>query len=86
VKGHPCGVFSVTGDFSRKQFPDFDGNFTDEDVTIQSGKIWLSLIYPIILKEELDTIQSFKSGGQGGLVGRGQGTVKVSVEREWKAL
>ena len=86
VKGHPCGVFTVTGDFSRKQFPDFDGNFTDEDVTIQSGKIWLSLIYPIILKEELDTIQSFKSGGQGGLVGRGQGTVNVSVEREWKAL
>lgn len=86
VKGHPCGVFTVTGDYSRKQFPDFDGNLTDEDVTIQSGKIWLSLIYPIILKEELDTIQSFKSGGQGGLVGCGQGTVKVSIEREWKAL
>jgi len=86
VEGHPCGVFSVTGDFSRKQFPDFEGDLTDEDVTIQSGKIWLSLVYPVILREELDTVQTFKSGGQGGLVGRGQGTVKLSVKRDWKAL
>ena len=86
VEGHPCGVFSVTGDFSRKNFPDFEGNVTDEDITIQSGKIWLSLVYPVILKEELDTIQTFKSGGQGGLVARGQGTVKVSVTRAWKRI
>ena len=52
VAGHPCGVFSVSGTYSRKKFPDFEGNLTDEDVTIQSGKIWLSLIHPIVLKEE----------------------------------
>jgi hypothetical protein len=86
VAGHPCGVFSVSGTYSRKKFPDFEGNLTDEDVTIQSGKIWLSLIHPIVLKEELETIQSTRTGGQGGLTGRGQGTVKVAVKREWKAL
>jgi hypothetical protein len=84
VNGHPCGVFAVTGHFSRKQFTDFEGNFTDEDVSIQSGKLWLSLIYPLILREETDTIQSTKSGGGGGLAARGQGSVKVSVIREWK--
>lgn len=86
VSGHPCGVFSVTGDFSRKKFPDLEGNLSDEDVTIQSGKIWLSLLYPLVLKEDLDTIQSFKSGGQGNLVGKAQGTVKHRVTREWKKL
>lgn len=86
VAGHPCGVFSVTGDFSRKQFPDFEGNVIDEEVTIQSGKLWLSLVYPVILKEELDTIQSYKSGGRGGLVARGQGAVKISATRAWKRL
>jgi hypothetical protein len=86
VAGHPCGVFSVSGNYSRKKFPDFEGNLTDEDVTIQSGKIWLSLIHPIVLREELETIQSTKTGGQGGLSGRGQGSVKVSVKRVWKAL
>jgi hypothetical protein len=84
VEGHPCGVFSVKGDYSRKHFPDFDGKITDEEVTIQSGKMWLSLIYPIILKEQLDTVQTFKSGGYGGLEGRVQGTVKLSVTRSWK--
>ncbi|MBC8126072.1 MAG: hypothetical protein H8M99_02840 [Gloeobacteraceae cyanobacterium ES-bin-144] len=86
VAGHPCGVFSISGDFSRKKFPDFEGVFTDEEVTIQAGKIWLSLVYPIILKEEFDTIQSFTSGGKGGLTEKGQGAVKVSVRREWKIL
>jgi hypothetical protein len=86
VEGHPCGVFSITGDYQRKSFPDFEGRFIDEEVTIQSGKIWLSLVYPIILREDLDTIRSFKSGGRGGLVSRGQGSVKVSVKRVWKCL
>lgn len=86
VSGHPCGVFLISGDYSRKQFPDFEGTFTDEEVTIQSGKLWLSLIHPLVLREEMDTIRTFKSGGQGGMVGRGQGTAKVSVTREWKRL
>ena len=86
VHGHPCGVFSVVGNYSRKKFPDFDGVFTDEDVTIQSGKLWLSLVHPIVLKEELDTIQTFETGGQGGLSVRGQGAVKVTVDRAWKTI
>lgn len=84
VKGHPCAVFAVKGEFSRKQFTDFEGDFSDEEVNIQSGKLWVSLIYPIILREETDTIQSTKSGGGGGLAARSQGSVKVSVIREWK--
>jgi hypothetical protein len=84
VHGHPCGVFSVIGNYNRKKFPDFDGVFTDEDVTIQTGKLWLSQVYPIVLREELDTIQTFEAGGQGGLSIRGQGAVKVTVDRAWK--
>jgi hypothetical protein len=84
VHGHPCGVFSVTGDFSRKQFPDFDGSVQNEEVTIESGKLWLSLLYPIILREEVAIIQTGSSGGQGGLSTSGMGSAKVSVIREWK--
>ena len=54
VNGHPCGVFSVAGDFTRKQFPDFNGSITNEEVTIESGKLWLSLLYSLILREETD--------------------------------
>ena len=86
IEGHPCGVFSVTGDYTRKHFPDFDGNFIDQDITIQSGKFWLSLIHPLILKEEADIIQTQKSNGHDGLLERGQGSVKVSVTHAWKRI
>lgn len=85
-KGHPCGVFSITGNYNRKKFLDFEGVPTDEDVTIQTGKLWLSLVYPVVIKEELDSIQTFTTGGQGGLSIRGQGAVMLTVERAWKTL
>ena len=86
VKGHPCGVFSYSGDYSRKQIPDFEGAVTDEDVTIRSGKLWLSLIYPLVLRQEAETIQTTRQGGGGNLGTRSQGTVKVSLVRDWKKL
>ncbi len=84
VHGHPCGVFSVTGDFARKQFPHFDGTVTNEEMTIDSGKLWLSLLHPLILREETDVILTSSSGGQGGLASSGRSSAKVSVVREWK--
>lgn len=83
VDGHPCGVFSITGDLRRRKTPDFEANFSDEDMTIESGRLWLSLLYPVILKEQLETIQTIRSGGGGNLIARGQGAVKISVVREW---
>ena len=77
-------MFSVSGDFSRKNFPDFNGTLTNEDVTIESGKFWLSLLYPMILREETAIIQTSTTGGQGGLSTSGRSSANVSVIREWK--
>jgi hypothetical protein len=84
VSGHPCGVFSVTGDFARRQFPHFDGSVSNEEVTVESGRLWLSLLHPLILREETDVILTSSSGGQGGLSSSGRSSAKVSVVREWK--
>ncbi|MEI8039078.1 MAG: hypothetical protein WCJ14_11875 [Verrucomicrobiota bacterium] len=86
VEGHPCGVFAVTGDYRRHQVPDLTGSLSDEDVTIQTGKLWLSLIYPVIIQQELDTIQSVQAGGHDGTVIRSQGACKVFLTRAWKRL
>lgn len=86
VDGHPCAAFQVSGNYKRKDFPDFEGIVVDEDVTIPSGKMWFSLIYPIILREELETIQTFSSGPGGAKASRGQGSVKISVKRSWKSV
>jgi hypothetical protein len=85
IDGHPCGVFAVKGSYTRNGFPDFDGKLLDEEVSIESGKLWLSLIHPIVLKQELEMIQTYNPGGQGGPSGRYQGTVGMTVTREWKA-
>lgn len=84
VHGQPCGVFSVKGTYIRLKTPNFQGQLMDEEVTIEDGRLWLSTQHPVILKEELNTIQTFKPAGDGGLVGRGQGTIRISAEREWK--
>ncbi len=83
VHGHPCGVFAVSGSFKQSR-PDFDGSLVDAEITIRSGKFWLSLLHPIVLKEETESIQSIKSGGQGGLSSQAQASVKASLIREWK--
>ena len=72
------------GTSRASSFPDFNGSLTDEEVTIESGKFWLSLLYPLILREETNVIQTSSSGGQGGLSTNGRGSAKVSVIREWK--
>lgn len=86
VSGHPCGVFSISGNFSRNRFPDFDGSLTNEDVAIDSGKIWLSLLHPLILREETEVVRTIREGGQGGLTTVVQSSAKISVTREWKPL
>ncbi len=84
VDGHPCGVFSISGSYKRSQFPDFDGSLNDDEVTIESGKIWLSLLHPVILKEETSIIQTLRKGGGGGPSLNSQSSSQITVVREWK--
>jgi hypothetical protein len=86
VAGHPCAVFSVSGSFTREGFPSFDGSLTDEERTIETGKLWLSLLYPIVLKEQENSIQTIKSGQGGGHAVHVSGSSKFTVTREWKPL
>ncbi len=82
--GHPCGVFSVAGNVSRRGVVGPDGRRHDEDISIESGKVWLSLVYPLVLREELETIQTAVSGSSGGPTSRIQGAVRVETSRDWQ--
>lgn len=85
VGGHPCGIFSVSGNFSRKNQPDFEGGFMDEEFAVDSGKLWLSLLHPLILREELHGVWTFRSGARGGPALQGSGKAAFVTERVWKA-
>ncbi len=86
VAGHPCGVFSVSGDYNREQVPAFDGSFTDEEVSIESGKIWLSLIHPLICQWDIQYIHTYQTGPKGGGGVKGQGTESLKRTITWKSL
>lgn len=84
LAGHPCGVFSIKGSYKRHRFINFEGKTIDEDVTVESGKIWLSVVYPLIIKHELDTIQSYTEGSSGNPQSRIQGAIKVARSITWE--
>ncbi len=84
IAGHPCGVFSVTGDLSVRGETDFLGKERDAEISISKGRIWASLLHPLLLREEYETVQTIRSGGDGGLATRSQGAIKVVKSRSWE--
>lgn len=88
VGGHPCGVFSVTGSMRVRDEVDVDGSIRDADITVVSGRIWASLLHPVLLREEYDTVQTvvLREGKRGGPESRLQGSIGVRKFRNWSPL
>lgn len=88
VGGHPCGVFSITGDMRVDDQMQVDGSHQDTDISITSGKIWASLLHPVILREEFETVQTLtrREGKRGGPEKKMQGSVRVKKCRNWIPL
>jgi hypothetical protein len=78
VDGHPCGRFSLTGDCSGYRSPDG----SKAEMSITGGKVWMSLIHPLVLKQEIDTVMTL-SGKSDGL-GRAQGHIVLKEYIVWK--
>lgn len=87
VGGHPCGVFSVTGDMTVRGETDFEGRQTDSDISISEGKIWASLLYPILLREEYRSVRTTTIGDRdsGAPETHSQGRVDLTISRVWQA-
>lgn len=84
VGGHPCGVFTVNGSVTVRGEVDFVGKKRNAEITITEGKIWASLLYPVLLREEYETVQTVvrNPGSEAGSKLRGKiGIVKA---RAWE--
>ncbi|QJE95083.1 hypothetical protein [Luteolibacter luteus] len=82
LDGHPCGRFSVTGDISGES-AGIDGVLNTQEVSIRSGKVWCSLLYPLVLREEFETVRTTVSSGDGAKT-RIQGGLDMVTSRQWK--
>ncbi len=84
LDGHPCGRFAVEGDIALKGDVTFSGERSDREITIHSGKVWCSLLHPLVLREEYQTVQTILRGGGGGPRTRIQGAIEHVVSRQWE--
>lgn len=85
VHGHPCGRFAIKGSYQRKDFPLTDGRLMDEECTIQSGQIWLSVLHPLVLKYKFERIVTLAVGEGSGPAMRMQGSSSPMRSIDWKA-
>lgn len=83
VGGHPCARFAVSGNYSTEGQAGEDGGKSDAEITISSGKIWFSLIYPLVLRQELDTVITVSTESD-GVPTKIQGRAVVTLSSEWK--
>lgn len=86
VHGHPCARFSIHGSFHRNKIPSVDGRLHDEETTIQSGDIWLSVIHPVVLRSRLDCISTITYREGSGPALLVQGNFKKSRTLAWKGF
>ncbi|MEP4078925.1 hypothetical protein [Haloferula sp.] len=88
VGGHPCGVFSMVGDMKVRDQIQVDGSHHDADITVTAGKIWASLLHPVLLREEYETVQTLtqREGKRGGPETKLQGAIDVKKCRNWSPV
>jgi hypothetical protein len=85
LDGHPCGRFAVQGDVSLTNETMFDGTTQSGEMTIQSGKVWCSLLHPLVLREEYQTVRTVTEGQGNGPKTKIQGGIDELRVRQWKS-
>jgi len=86
VHGHPCAVFEVSGSFTMAESVNAESQKTTGEATIDKGRIWCSLLYPIVLRGDLDLIVSSQTKEGAKLVNQIQGSMNESFHLDWKAV
>lgn len=86
VHGHPCAVFEVSGSYVESPKQNARGESEGGEVTVEKGRIWCSLLFPIVLRSDLDLIVSYETREGGKMVHQLQGSVNEKIHRDWKAV
>jgi len=82
VDGHPCGRFAISGECSGYRRPFSRSDDSKAEMSITGGKIWMSLLHPLVLKQELDTVMTLSDKRNG--IDRAQGHVILKQSLAWK--
>ena len=86
VHGHPCGRFSIKGSYQRKGFPFLDGRQFNEETSILSGHIWMSVLHPLVLQYRTERIVTLSIAEGTGPAIRYQGNTSPLRSIAWQAV
>ncbi|MFK7852094.1 MAG: hypothetical protein AB8D78_14050 [Akkermansiaceae bacterium] len=86
VHGHPCAAFDISGSITLKETTNDIGQRVSGEETIESGRVWFSLLYPVMLRAEMDKIVSYDTRENGKLVGQFQGNTYEHFHADWKVV
>jgi len=86
VHGHPCAVFDVSGSIVLEADTDDEGRTRTGEETIESGRVWVSLLYPVVMRADLQKVVSYETREKGKLVEQFQGKTEAYVHNDWKAV
>jgi hypothetical protein len=86
VHGHPCAVFEVSGSFVDNDTENALGQTVSSEATIDKGRIWCSLLYPVVLRKDLDVIVSSTTREGANVISKIQGPANEKNDRDWKAV
>jgi len=86
LEGHPCGVFAWSGDFDE-ELPNLEGERQESEVSVSEGRLWCSLLHPVVLRSESKgTITLIVRNSRGKLKRRIQGAVESNESWQWNPL
>ncbi|MEP2777588.1 MAG: hypothetical protein ABJQ29_07550 [Luteolibacter sp.] len=86
VGGHPCGAFAISGNVVRDRREGGASRTTTESLKIESGKVLLSMLYPVVMGSDLNGDLTLETREGDKLVSSNQGSVALQTRRDWKAV
>jgi hypothetical protein len=84
--GHPCAVFSITGRYQTEPALHWHGGYESEEMVVESGHVYLSALYPLVLGVDLDGIVSLSTWTTPGGKGKPATTLQGRTHRKVRAI
>lgn len=86
IDGHPCGLFIWRGDFGGRKI-DVSGEREELEMSIDEGRLWCSLVHPLVLRQERKgTLTAIAREPGGALRRRLQGAFEETLTWRWEKL
>lgn len=86
LRGHPCAAFSITGRYQTEPTLHWHGQYESEEMNIESGEVYLSLLYPIVIGLDINGILSLSTWAAAGGKGKPSSTLQGRTHRKLMAI